>query len=88
MRRITLAEQQKLLEVIHRQEFGASMMRADAVCYGGMKEVEKYRDIDEHLISVIKAVPKDVLDAFYAAQRKAEADKLRAQADKVERGEA
>lgn len=84
MRTMTENEQRKLLKVLGRERFGADMMLFDAICYGG--QLEEYRDAKNHIERVIKAVPADIRKAFDAEGRRAEADKLRAQADAIERG--
>jgi hypothetical protein len=80
---MTIAEQRKVLGKLAHSKFWADMMCMDAVCYGG--DVEGYRDQREYAKKVIDAFPKDIIDAYNAELRKAEADKLRARADEIER---
>lgn len=85
MRQMTLDEQRKVLHAITHAHFGAGMMYADAICYGG--DAKGYRQQEEFCAEVILAFPEDIREAYNAELRKQEADKLRAKADKVERGE-
>ena len=86
MRRMTLAEQQKVMEALAHNRHAADMMCFDSICYGGVKEVENYRDQREYVSAVIKAFPADILKAYDAGLRKQKADELRKKADAVERG--
>jgi len=83
MRQMTIDEQREVLGKLAHSKFWADMMCMDAICYGG--DVEGYRDQREYAQKVIDAFPKDIRDAYTAEQRKAEADKLRAKADAIER---
>lgn len=85
MRRMTIDEQQKVLEALAHNHHSADMMCFDAVCYGSIQSVEKYRDEREYIAAVIKAFPADIRAAYDAGLRKEEANKLRAQADAIER---
>lgn len=83
MRVMTEAEQTKLLKTLANEFFGADMMTFDAICYGGA--LEQYRDARDYIERCIKAVPADIRKAYDKSIKKAEADKLRAQADAIER---
>lgn len=84
MRRITLSEQRKILTVLAQAHLSAGMMETDAICYGG--PLENYRDQREYLWKATKAFPADVIKAFNAEIAKHEADRLRAKADRIEKG--
>jgi hypothetical protein len=86
MRQMTIDEQREVLGKLAHSKFWADMMCMDAVCYGG--NIEGYRDQREYAQKVIDAFPKDIRDAYTAEMRRTEADKLRAKADAIERGEA
>lgn len=85
MRRMTVDEQRRVLSTLARNRNGADMMVFDAVCYGG--QLEEYRDARDHIDRVIKAFPADIRKAYDAELRKTRADRLRAEADKIERGD-
>jgi hypothetical protein len=84
MRQMTIDEQREILGKLVHSRFWADMMCMDAVCYGG--NVEGYRDQREYAKQVIEAFPKDIRDAYDAELRRVKADKLRADADAIERG--
>lgn len=86
MRTMNEAEQRKVLSALATNRFGADMMLFDSICYGG--QLEEYRDAKSYLDRVIQAFPADIRKAYDAEQRKAEADKLRSEADRIERGTA
>lgn len=87
MRQINLKEQKHLLEVLSRQLFYAGISSADEICYGSISSSEKAGNEYRYLAKVMEALPKDIIDAFNQEIRKAEADKLRAKANAIERGE-
>lgn len=84
MRQMTVDEQAKVLAALAQNREGADMMLFDSICYGG--QIEEYRDAKEYIERVIKAFPADIRKAYDAGLRKKEADKLRRQADAIERG--
>ncbi len=84
MRRMTTKEQRHALSVLSREHFNADMMLLDAICYGG--QLEEFRDTKKYIERVIEAFPADIRKT-YDALRKEKADKLRQEADAIERGE-
>lgn len=82
---MTIEEQQKVLAALARNRAGADMMLCDAICYGG--QLEQYRDAKNYIERVIEAFPPDIRQAYDADLRKSKADKMRAQADRIERGD-
>ena len=83
MRQITIEEQREILKVLARQWSAVDFVKFDAICYGG--PVEKLGEAERYIRRVIDAFPKDVLKAYDQELKKAEADKLRAQADALEK---
>jgi hypothetical protein len=83
MRQITIEEQRKILDVLHHEAFWSGMMKMDAICYGG--PIEKLGEAERYIHRVIEAFPKDVLESYNKELKKAQADKLRAQADELEK---
>jgi hypothetical protein len=83
---MTDAEIDKLLKVIGEENFRASMNLGEEVGYGSISSARKAKDQVDYIERVIAAVPKRVRDEYERRQRKAEANKLRAQAARIERG--
>jgi cell division septum initiation protein DivIVA len=79
-------EVKKLLDEISRQLFRTGMISADDLCYGSEASFSKSNKEFNAVVKIMNAVPKRLVDAYNAALRKAEADKLRAKADDIERG--
>lgn len=82
MRRITIEEQRNILKVFANERFVADMMKFDCIYYGG--PAKDYGEAEKYIRRVIDAFPKDILKEYDQELKKAEADKLRAQADKLE----
>lgn len=86
MRIMKLSEQTKVLDALANNHFNADAMCFDAVCYGSTQSVIKYREEREYIWKVIQSFPPDIIKEYNASLRKIEADKLRAQADAIEKG--
>lgn len=80
---LTDAQVQKILDALAQDKFGAEMMSMDAICYGG--DCAKLGEDVRHIERILKAFPKKTIDAYNARLRKEKADKMRAEADAIER---
>lgn len=85
MRTMTSEEQKIVLEALSSALWSASMENMDDVLYGSIQSCEKSGREMRAVERIIKAVPKDIIDAFNKSLRKAKADKLREQADRIEK---
>ena len=81
---LTTEQVRQVLDAVAHDKSAAEMMQCDAICYGG--DVRKLSDDVRHLERILKAFPKETIDAYNAALRKDKANELRAEADKIERG--
>ena len=81
-------ESRTLLSVLSKEMFAAGLISADDLLYGSTKTFAKTDGEYKGLVRVMEAIPLHVRNAFNAELRKVQADKLRASAERLERGEA
>lgn len=82
------AEVLKALTQVARELFGAQLDTADEICYGGVEGARKAGEEERRCQRVWEAFPERVRKSYVQQQRRNAADKLRAEADKIERGDA
>ena len=87
MRALKSNEVKHLLTVLSKQLFNAGLIQMDNICYGSIEECSKSGKEYRFLIAVLDAVPEDVRKQYNAEILKEKANKLREQADKIERGQ-
>ena len=80
-------ESRTLLQVIYREMFNAGMIAADDLLYGSNQTFSKSDKEYKGLERVFQSIPEHVRNAYAAELRHEQAEKLRAKADALERGE-